>query len=138
MRITSLVKVDSKGRVTIPMFVREALEIHEGRHLIAIADIDKKEIILTPLSSTAENIYEIRVEMQDKPGALVEISKILKELGLDQLITRCSTLKRGEIGECTFITEPIEGKEVDIEDIKKRLEESNIVFFASVKKLERA
>ncbi len=137
MRITSLVKVDSKGRVTIPLFIREALDIQEGRHLIVIADVDKKEILLTPISSKGESIYEIKVELQDKPGALAEFSRMLKELGFDQLMIRCSTIKRGEIGECISIAEPIE-EGVSPEKVKEALESSDIVYFVSIKKLERA
>lgn len=137
MRITSLVKVDSKGRVTIPLFIREALDIQEGRYLIVIADVDKKEILLTPISSKGESIYEIKVELQDKPGALAEFSKMLKELGFDQLMIRCSTIKRGEIGECISIAEPVE-EGVSPEKVKEALESSDIVYFVSIKKLERA
>ncbi len=137
MRITSLVKVDSKGRVTIPLFIREALDIQEGRYLIVIADVDKKEILLTPISSKGESIYEIKVELQDKPGALAEFSKMLKELGFDQLMIRCSTIKRGEIGECISIAEPVD-KGVSLEKVKEALESSDIVYFVSIKKLERA
>lgn len=140
MRVTNIVKVDSKGRVTIPLFVREALEIQEGRYLIAIADINKKEIILTPVTSSNKPIFEIKVELKDKPGALAEFSEKLKEMGLDQLIVRCSTIKRGEIGECISIVESINGSRnvrLTADAIKNELEKMDIVYFVSVKQIEK-
>ncbi len=136
MRISGVVKVDSKGRVTIPLFMREALDIHEGRYLVVIADIDKKEIILTPISSDTGVVYEIKVELQDKPGALAEFSSILQKMGLDILMTRCSTIQRGKMGECIAIVEPVE-REVSLDDIKKEMEKLEIVYFVSVKPVER-
>lgn len=138
MRVTNIVKVDSKGRVTIPLFVREALEIQEGRYLIAIADISKKEIILTPVTSGNKPIFEIKVELKDKPGALAEFSEKLKQLGLDQLIVRCSTIKRGEIGECISIVEAVGSREtIDTDEIKRQLEEMDIIYFVSIKPIEK-
>jgi len=54
MKIEELVKVDSKGRVTIPLAVREVLDIREGMHLLVVADKDKKELRLLPIPVAAK------------------------------------------------------------------------------------
>jgi len=137
LRVSNIVKVDSKGRVTIPLFVREALDIQEGHHLIAVADIEKKEIILTPVTSKEGIVFEIKVEVKDQPGALAQISEKIRSLGLDQLIVRCSIIKRGEIGECISIVEPVGEAKLSTDQIKKELEKMDIVYFVSVKPLEK-
>ena len=135
MRVTNIVRVDSKGRITIPQFLREALDIEEGRFLVLIGDIDRKELILTPISSERGTVYEIAVEMQDRPGALADFTSVLKELDLDILVSRCSTIQRGEIGECTVIVEPV--KEVSVEGIENKLKQQDFIYVVRVRPLER-
>uniref|UniRef100_A0A7J3ZKQ6 AbrB family transcriptional regulator n=1 Tax=Fervidicoccus fontis TaxID=683846 RepID=A0A7J3ZKQ6_9CREN len=136
MRIANIVKVDSKGRITIPLVIREALDIREGRHLIVVADMSKREILLTPIASGDKMVYEIKVELKDQPGALATFSNKLKDLGLNQLIVKCSTLKRGEIGECISLVEPVASREVDVDKVKRELEKLDVVYYLSVKPLE--
>lgn len=136
MKYTSILKVDSKGRITIPQVIREALDINEGRQLLAVADFDKKEIMITPITSKATALFEIRVELKDVPGALASFGEKMKELGLDQLIVKCSSIKRGELAECVSIAEPIEPSKFNLDHVKKTLEESGFTFFVSIKPLE--
>lgn len=138
MKYTSILKVDSKGRITLPQIVREALDIWEGKQLLAVADFNKKEILLTPIASRPSVLYEIKVEVRDAPGILAKFGEKMKELGLDQLIVKCSSIKRGELAECVSIAEPIQPSQFDIESTKKALEESDFVFFVSIKPLEQA
>ncbi|MGB9725100.1 MAG: AbrB/MazE/SpoVT family DNA-binding domain-containing protein [Fervidicoccaceae archaeon] len=136
MKLTSIVKIDPKGRVTIPLYIREAMDVHEGKYLVIIADIEKKEIVLTPITRSAENIYEIRVELQDKPGALAEFSKLLSDMKLDVLLSKCSTVKRGEIGECSAVVEPLEPS-IDIKSIEEKIKSLDVVYMVSVRPVEK-
>jgi len=136
MKLTSIVKVDPKGRVTIPLYIREAMDVHEGRYLVIIADVEKKEIVLTPLTRSAENIYEIRVELQDKPGALAEFSKLLSDMKLDVLLSKCSTVKRGEIGECSAVVEPLDPS-IDMKAVEEKIKSLDVVFMVSVRPVEK-
>ncbi|MEM0020775.1 MAG: hypothetical protein QW333_01080 [Fervidicoccaceae archaeon] len=136
MKLTSIVKIDPKGRVTIPLYIREAMDVHEGKYLVIIADIEKKEIVLTPITRSAENIYEIRVELQDKPGALAEFSKVLGDMKLDVLISKCSTVKRGEIGECSAVVEPLDPS-IDIKMVEEKIKSLDVVYMVTVKPVEK-
>jgi len=136
MKLTSIVKVDPKGRVTIPLYIREAMDVHEGRYLVIIADVEKKEIVLTPITRSAENIYEIRVELQDKPGALAEFSKLLSDMKLDVLLSKCSTVKRGEIGECSAVVEPLDPS-IDMKAVEEKIKSLDVVFMVSVRPVEK-
>ncbi|MEM1619849.1 MAG: hypothetical protein QXU97_01380 [Fervidicoccaceae archaeon] len=135
MRVTNILKVDPKGRITIPLVLREALGIQEGRLLLAIADTEKKELVITPLVPSEKQIYEIKVELSDKPGALADLSERLREMKLDQILTRCAVIRRGEVAECIFVVEPLETPSVDVEAVKKELEALETVYFITIKPL---
>ena len=136
MRLSEIVKVDSKGRVTIPLVVREALGIVEGMNIILIADPDKREIVLTPLPSTESKLYELRIEFKDVPGALAKTSEKLAELGVDQVTTQCTTVKRGEYAECIIIVDLARAR-TDIEQLKNVLSSLPEVRFIQVRPLQR-
>ncbi len=102
MKIKELVKVDSKGRITIPLVIREALDIHEGMTVLLIADKEKKEIILSPVPERAR-LIEVNLTVEDRPGVLAEITKVFAEKGIDIIATRCIVIKRGELGECYMV-----------------------------------
>jgi len=119
MRIVEFLRVDSKGRVTIPRTVREALNIIEGGYVIMIADLNKNEITLTPGGGGIGKIVELRVSFKDMKGKLAEISEKLVNMGVDQISTNCRTIKKGERAECMFVVEMPEN--ISSEDIEKEL-----------------
>ncbi|UXD21607.1 AbrB family transcriptional regulator [Ignicoccus pacificus DSM 13166] len=121
MRIVELLRVDSKGRVTIPRTVRDALNIVEGGYVIMIADLNKNEIVLTPTGGGSGRLLDVRVVFQDVKGKLAEISEKLAELGVDQISTSCRTIKKGGEAECIFVIEVPEN--INKEDLEKVLSE---------------
>jgi AbrB family looped-hinge helix DNA binding protein len=135
VRLTEIVKVDSKGRVTIPLVVREALNIIEGMNLILIADAERREIILTPLPGEAEKLYELRIEFKDVPGALARISSKLAEFNVDLVTTQCTTVKRGENAECIIIADFSKASKSP-EDIRGELSKMEEVHLVQVKPLQ--
>ncbi|AEM39056.1 transcriptional regulator, AbrB family [Pyrolobus fumarii 1A] len=55
-----IVRVDSKGRVTIPLEVRRRLGLREGSMLRVIIDEGSKRIMLEPVEQgTAERFYGV-------------------------------------------------------------------------------
>jgi len=134
MRISEIVRVDAKGRVTIPLIVREALNIMEGMTLVMIADPDKREIILSPLPSREGSLYELRMEFKDVPGALAKASEKLAELGIDQVTTQCATMKRGEYAECIIVID-MENSNVGLDEVKKTLSSMPEVRFLQLRPL---
>ena len=104
MKIKEIVKVDSKGRITIPLTIREALDIREGMTVLLIADREKKEIIVSPIPERAK-LVELTVRVEDRPGVLAEITRFLAEKGVDIIATRCIVIRRGELGECYMVVD---------------------------------
>ncbi len=136
MRLVSLVKVDSKGRITIPQTVREALDIDTGMVLVLIADIEKREILISPVSK-AENIYQIEVELYDKPGALAKLTSKLAELGVDIVTSKCASIARGETGECTVIVD-LGKSHVSPDEVRTALENLDVVTVVKIRPFEQA
>ena len=118
MKLTEVVRVDSKGRVTIPMIMRESLNIVEGMHVILIADTDKREILISPLVPPKAKIYEVYLELKDQPGVLAKVASKLAEYGVDLITSHCTTIKRREIAECILIAD-FTSVEVDPEEVRR-------------------
>ncbi len=135
MRLTSLAKVDSKGRITIPQTMREALDVEPGMIVVLIADLDKREITISPVQVSLKNVYELDVELVDKPGALARLTQKLAELDIDIIATRCASIARGESGSCTLVLD-LSRSGIDPEMLRRSIEELDVVMLAKIKGFE--
>lgn len=115
MRMSEIVRIDSRGRVTMPSSLRDALKFSEGMYVMLIADLDKKEVRIVPFADPEAQLVEFRTTLSDAPGALAKAATILAEHGVDLLSTESRTLRRGESAEWFAI--------VDISKCKCKLEE---------------
>ncbi|MEM0001503.1 MAG: AbrB/MazE/SpoVT family DNA-binding domain-containing protein [Desulfurococcaceae archaeon] len=104
MSVEETVKVDSKGRITIPAAIRELFDIREGMYLLMVADRNSKEIKLVPLPISAQ-LIKIRLIVEDRTGVLADITKFLASRSVDIISTKCVVLKREELGECEMIVD---------------------------------
>jgi AbrB family looped-hinge helix DNA binding protein len=134
-RLTGLVKVDSKGRITIPQTIRESLGIEAGMLVAMLADTEKKEIIVSPIMAENAKVVQIEVTMQDRPGALAKVTSKLSDLKVDIIANRCTSITRREEGECTFIVD-ISQSSTDVEGIRKALEGLDVVTQVMIRQFE--
>jgi len=134
-RLTGLVKVDSKGRITIPQTIRESLGIEAGMLVAMLADTEKKEIIVSPIMAENAKVIQIEVTMQDRPGALAKVTSKLSELKVDIIANRCTSITRREEGECTFIVD-ISQSSTDVEGVRKALESLDVVTQVMIRQFE--
>jgi len=134
-RLTGLVKVDSKGRITIPQTIRESLGIEAGMLVAMLADTEKKEIIVSPIMAENAKVVQIEITMQDRPGALAKVTSKLSELKVDIIANRCTSITRREEGECTFIVD-ISQSSTDVEGIRKALEGLDVVTQVMIRQFE--
>jgi AbrB family looped-hinge helix DNA binding protein len=126
MRFRELVKVDSKGRITIPLSIREAFGIREGMNILLFADLDEKKIFLSPIPEHAR-LAELTIRVEDRPGVVAEISKTLADHGVDIIALKCVVIKRGELGECTFIVDLSKSIIMNPSELKPLLEKFEFV-----------
>ncbi len=134
MKFKELVRVDSKGRITIPLSIREALGIREGMNILLFADLDEKKIFLSPIPDRAK-LVEINITVEDRPGVVAEISKTLADNGIDIVALKCVVIKRGEIGECSFIVDLSKSLISNTDDLKELIMNLEFVRDASINEI---
>lgn len=120
MSVEETVKVDSKGRITIPAAIRELFNIREGMYLLMIADRNSREIKLAPLPIAAQ-LLKLRLIIEDRTGVLAEITRFLASRNIDIVSTKCVVLKREELGECEMIVDVSRSGLIDISAIENEL-----------------
>jgi len=120
LSIEETVKVDSKGRVTIPASIRELFNIREGMYLLMVADKNTREIKLVPLPVVAK-LMRIKVLVEDRVGVLAELANFLAGLNVDIVSTKCVVLKREELGECEMIVDTSRSNVTSTEALASRL-----------------
>jgi AbrB family looped-hinge helix DNA binding protein len=120
LSIEETVKVDSKGRVTIPASIRELFNIREGMYLLMVADKNTREIKLVPLPVAAK-LMRIKVLVEDRVGVLAELTNFLAGLNVDIVSTKCVVLKREELGECEMIVDTSRSNVTSTEALASRL-----------------
>ncbi len=134
-KLTGLVKVDSKGRITIPQTIRESLGIEAGMLVAMLADAEKKEIIVSPILAENAKVVQIEVTMQDRPGALAKVTSKLSELRIDIVANKCTSITRKEEGECVFIVDMSQAT-TDVEGVRRALESLDVVTQVMIRQFE--
>ncbi|MCS7099078.1 MAG: hypothetical protein RMH84_00965 [Sulfolobales archaeon] len=80
------VRVDEKGRVTIPQYVREALAIVPGMFVELHVDASTRTIVLKPAASGT--VAEYRVRLEDRKN-LIDVVSVVVEEGSEVRSLRC-------------------------------------------------
>ncbi|MEM4020507.1 MAG: AbrB family transcriptional regulator [Desulfurococcaceae archaeon] len=132
--IEETVKVDSKGRITIPIAIRELFDIREGMYMLMIANKNSREIRLVPLPVAAK-LAKLRVYVEDRIGVLAELTRFLAGLNIDIVSTKCIVLKREEMGECEMIIDLSKSESTNPEVIVGELKKLEPVKNAEIVKL---
>ncbi|MCE4608208.1 MAG: AbrB/MazE/SpoVT family DNA-binding domain-containing protein [Caldisphaeraceae archaeon] len=135
LRISGLVKVDSKGRITIPQTMRENLGIEPGMLVVLLADSEKKEILISPILTEGAKVIELNIDLKDEPGALAKLIEKMAEYKVDIITNKCMSITRKEEGECTFIVD-VSQSAVDVEKLKSELESVDIVTQVRLRRFE--
>jgi len=103
--MTEIVRVDSRGRITMPSSIREAVKLSEGMYVMLIADLDKKELRIAPFADPEAKLVELSITFSDSPGALAKAANILASEGVDLLSSESRTLRRGKSAEWVVVAD---------------------------------
>jgi AbrB family looped-hinge helix DNA binding protein len=103
--MTEIVRVDSRGRITMPSSIREAVRLSEGMYVMLIADLDAKDIRITPFADPEAKLVELSIAFSDIPGALAKAANILAKQGVDLLSSESRTLRRGRSAEWVVVAD---------------------------------
>ena len=135
VKLSEVAKIDSKGRVTIPLIMRESLGLFEGMYVLLIADTESREIILTPILPPTAELLELKIELKDVPGALANTAAKLASLGIDMIANKCAAVKRGETAECLIIVDISKSHIDNVEKLKLELNTLPEVKYVEVRRL---
>ena len=105
MRMTEIVRIDSRGRITMPSSLREAMRLSEGMYVMLIADLDEKEVRIVPFADPEAKLVEFCISFSDMPGALAKAANILANQGVDLLSSESRTLRRGKSAEWVVVAD---------------------------------
>lgn len=120
MRMSEIVRIDSRGRVTMPSSIRDAVRLSEGMYVMLIADLDNKEIRIIPFADPEAQLVEFRITFRDVPGALARVAAVLAEQRVDLLSSESRTLRRGEYAEWFAIADVSKSK-CKLEELKDKI-----------------
>jgi AbrB family looped-hinge helix DNA binding protein len=129
-----IVRVDSKGRVTIPAYMRGDLGMREGAYTAVRINRDERTLTIGLFAGAKAKLVEIRMRIQDRPGALARVARTLSELSVDLLSSTSRTLKKGELAEWVVIADFSQSAK-DPEEIRKRVLENKDAIVVEVKSL---
>ena len=103
MRNSNIIRVDSKGRVLIPIHIRKLMDTNEGTEMVIIPDNEKKQARILPLIK--DKTAEFRMMMNDVPGSLAQVANIFVEYNIDIIMSQSRTLMRGKLAEWDIIAD---------------------------------
>ena len=103
MRNTNIVKLDSKGRILVPIHIRNMLKAEEGTEVAIIPDKNNGHVKILPLVNG--KTAEIKLLLKDLPGSLANIANILSEHDIDIIMSESRTLARGQLAEWNVIVD---------------------------------
>ena len=85
-----------------------------------IADLDKKDIRVTPFADPEAKLVELRITFSDIPGALAKAANILATQGIDLLSSESRTLRRGKSAEWIMVAD-ISRCQCTLEELEKKI-----------------
>ena len=105
MRMVEILKLDTKGRISLPVRLRQGLGLREGMYIMAIADLETRDVRLTPFADPEAKLVQLRIGLADIPGSLARVAKVLAEANIDLLSSESATLERGQRAEWRAIAD---------------------------------
>ena len=106
MRTNNIVRLDSKGRILIPIHIRKYLGVDDGTELVLLEDGDTSQVKMLPLIK--EKTAEFRFKLADSPGSLAHIADILANYKVNIIMSESKTLARGKMAEWDVIADTSE------------------------------
>ena len=135
MRVVEIVRVDTRGRITMPATLRDSMGITEGMHIMLIGDLEKYEIRILPFADPEAELFEIHVTLTDRPGALAKIASMFADNGFDLLTSQSRTLRRGRSAEWFSVVD-ISKSKIDLETLSRKIRNSDAAEEVEYKKIE--
>lgn len=128
MRNSNITRIDSKGRILIPIHIRKMLGADDGTEIMIIPEHDRSQVRMLPL--VREKTAEVRILMNDVPGSLAHIADALAAHNVNIIMSESRTIMKGKVAEWDIIIDTSEANG-SVDKLKGELERSR-----DIKKVE--
>lgn len=129
-----IVRVDSKGRVTVPSHMRGELGMQEGAYAAVKINREDRSVSISLFAGAKARLVEITMRITDRPGALARVARTLSEMSVDLLSSTSRTMKKGELAEWVVIADFGQSGRGP-EEVKKRVLENRDALSVDVRSL---
>ena len=108
----AIVKVDGKGRITIPLYIRESIGLEPDSYVEIEVIESGKELRLRPIAKSDEVLADLTVELHNINDLHKLIEEVVRE-GADIKLLKCRSLNE-ERYSCTITIGVIDVEMVEI------------------------
>jgi len=129
-----IMRIDSKGRVTIPAHMREELGMKEGSYAAVRIDREDRSVMLSLFAGAHAKLVEMKLKIPDRPGALARAARTLSEMNLDLMTSSSRTLKKGDVAEWVVVAD-VGQSGMTMEEIKRKILGNRDAMAVEVKEL---
>lgn len=134
--MTTLIRLDTRGRLVIPTEYRESLNLKEGDQILLSHDATTNTLTISPINTEETKLYRIDLDFNDTPGSLAEIAIQLAELQIDLIKTESKSYNRGTKARWNIIAD-LSNTPQKPDELKKQLNKISIVEQASITPIAR-
>ncbi len=89
-----MTKIDSKGRITIPLFIREMLGLEPEMYVAIEINKDDNTLIIKPISSSGELLADFEVVL-NRPEQIQDLIKAVVDEGAEVRFLKCFNDQEG-------------------------------------------
>jgi AbrB family looped-hinge helix DNA binding protein len=129
-----IMRIDSKGRVTIPAHMREELGMKEGSYAAVRIDREDRSVMVSLFAGAHAKLVEMKLRIPDRPGALARAARTLSEMNLDLMTSSSRTVKKGDLAEWVVVAD-VGQSGMTTEEIKRKILGNRDAMAVEVKEL---
>ncbi|MBM5805752.1 MAG: ACT domain-containing protein [Candidatus Verstraetearchaeota archaeon] len=129
-----IMRIDSKGRVTIPAHMREELGMKEGSYTAVRIDREDRSVAVSLFAGAHARLVEMKLKIPDRPGALARVARTLSEMNLDLMTSSSRTVKKGDLAEWVVVAD-VGQSGMTIEEIRRKILGNRDAMAVEVKEL---
>jgi AbrB family looped-hinge helix DNA binding protein len=129
-----IMRVDSKGRVTIPAYMREELGMKDGSYAAVRIDREDRSVTVNLFAGAHAKLVEMKLKISDRPGALARAARTLSEMNLDLMTSSSRTLKKGDVAEWVVVVD-VGQSGMTIDEIRRKILRNRDAMAVEVKEL---
>lgn len=123
MRHSNIMKLDSKGRILIPVHIRKKVDAKEGTEVMIISDDETKEIKMIPLIK--DKNAELKFLLTGIPDSFAIVANMLANHNINILMSESRTLVHSKMVQWDVIVDT--SNNGSLEKLKNDLQTSKFI-----------